>query len=502
MQTCDVGDLNTKITNYFQRFFKDHKVNPNTRLIDLGFESIDHIELTMFLFKTTAAALDIAKVNQHTRIADIPSLVVKLEQEKSNHKKMVALDSYHRYVYSAQLKDDNCPYVTYLIHHLCLKESIDIDKLRQAIANTLSNHFILNSKLIRMIDDYFFESTASQSDFSFKGSFLFPKTDLGKLIISVRSDRLVNIYLQKKGKQNYLIIAFHHIALDGWSHKIIQEEIFRRYAGLYANTKKNVLEEISALNSIYSSSLNQESDTAELAALLKPIDPYQYNHLNHIFYGDLQVNYTGFVISKEELDHYAQRNYLNDFPYSVIFSFMLHQMIHQASGVDKLMVYTSLSNRNLPVSRISELVGNFVTGLPLFLNSENLESRQFAAKINESLNVYFKNMSYGATTRILLENNTLLNEFLSSFHQPYWLMLTYINNISKMIYGNDSITSEYIDWDKSKTNLCIQYSRGIFLDVHNMGAKFFVQIHSRMVKKIHPTMISNFLKLNFPNVVY
>ena len=111
--------------------------------------------------------------------------------------------------------------------------------------------------------------------------------------------------------------------------------------------------------------------------------------------------------------------------------------------------------------------------------------------------MYFKHMSYGGLTRILLENNTILNKFISPYNKPYWLMLTYVNNTSKMIYGNDSIVSNYVNWSKSKTHLCIGATRQVFLVVNNMGSEFFIELHSRMNNGVQSCLINYFFKPNF-----
>jgi hypothetical protein len=494
-------DFNPTIASYFQDYFKNSAVNTDIKLIDLGFESIDYIDLANFLLKTSNKWLDISQISRDTKISDIASCLIDLKKGKSGNKKMVKLDNFRKYAYSYQLNDEHCKYNSYIIHCLHLKEHIDISKLEQAIIDTLNNHFMLNSRLVRICDDYYFESAAKQSNITFKGSFLFPHRDISKLMISMQSDRLVNIYLQRKKKHNYLIISFHHVALDGWSHKMIQEQIFRRYAGIYNLEKIKESEEINALCNTYSLSINEKSNPEELLSILNPININQYNHIDKLFCGRLRRHYNGFLITKDELDSYAWANNISDFPYSVIFIFMMHQMINRLILANKLIFHISLSNRYLAFSGVKELVTNIITALPVFLDNKDLNEQQFAEKIKEIIDLYFKHMSHGAITRILLENNTLLNSYISAYRQPYYLMLTYINNTSKIIYGDDSICSNYINWDKSKNYINNQHRRGIFLDIHNMGKEFLIHFHSRMVDGKHLAIVDNFFKLSFPNIV-
>ncbi len=489
-------DLTAKIVHYLKCLLDHDQINMSTKLNSLGLESIDYIGLASFIFETTELWLDLSKISDKTQIVDINSCLIKPVLIVPKYKRLVLLDNWQSYVYSHQLQYKNTPYNTYIIHYLCLYDGIDLSKLKQAIIQTLKNNFILNSKLVLICGEYYFESTSIQSDIIRKEPIFFYKRDLAKLIVRTGSDRLVNIYIQKMKKKYYLIISFHHIALDGWSKIIIQEEIFRRYAGLMVK-KNNITHEIRALNTLYQSSINVESNTAELVSQLEYVNPYEYNKLDHLFYGKLETNYNCFVIKKEHIDHYAQHNNVGAFSYDVIFSFMFYQMVRNASGVDKLCIHPVLSNRYLPISEINKLITNLATSIPLFVSSEGLDYGQIATKINECLKIYFKHMSYGAITRILLENSTILNDFISPFIQPYWLMLSYNNNSSKIIYGDDPITSNYVNWNQSKSHICIEYSKQIFIYVSNMGSEFVVELYTRMVKGRHRFMMEEFFKLNF-----
>lgn len=497
MSTDDLKDVNKKIVSFFRESLKIDIDNMDAKLCDLGVESIGFIALATFLFETTGKWLDISKIISDTRVSHLSSYLIQPALEKPKHQRMVKLDNWQRYVFASQLKGDPTGFVSYLIHSLWLKEHIDLSKLQMAIKETLSNHFLLNSKLIRYIDDYYFESTPIQEDFTFKGSYLFPKKDLAKLIIKIHSDRLVNIYLQRKNKQYYLIISVHHVALDGWAYTVIQEEIFRRYAGIYNRPQKNASAEIHALNRIYSASVGEQSNTYELASILEDIDPEQYNQLDFLFQGWLQSNYTCIVLKKEQIDQYAQNHGVSDFSYDVIFSFMYYQMISKLFGIRDVFFYITLSNRYLPIPGIKELAANIATALPLFLNNQNADAREFAEKIDATLKIYFKHMSYGAITRILLENNTILNASISPLRRPYCLKLTYINNTSKIIHGNDSIVAQYVDWKKSRTDICLEGRKLIFPVIHNMGSEFIIELYTRMQKGFHNVMLNDFFKVHF-----
>lgn len=486
------------ITHYFQRYFKSGAVDTEVRLINLGFESIDYIELASFLLKKTDKWLDISKINNHTKISDINNCLSHVYFEGVKNKTVV-LDKFQQYCFTYELNNKDIDIGTFIIHYLSLKESINIPRLELAIKETLNNHFILNSKLTRTLEGYSFEHTSKQPDLYFKGSIFFPKRDISKLRITVHCDRLVNIYLQRKKNQYYLIIAFHHIAMDGWSSKIVLEEIFRRYAGLYKKRQNNTLEEIQALNRTYTASINESSNTEELAKIFNSIDPKSFFELEHLFYGPVQSNSSSIVITVQQIKQYAAANSINGFSVIVIIIFLLYDLLAKVAGVDKLALYTSLSNRYLPIPGICELITNLTTGYPFFLDQAQCKPHQFAEEISETLNTYFKHMSYGAITRALMERNTILNQYISPYHQPYFLMLTYVNDASRINYGSNSIINNYICWPKSKTYINIG-GKMVFFYIEHLNDNLVINIFSSATKGVHTRLLHQ-LKTIFPSII-
>ena len=486
-----------KITHYFQRYFKGGAVDTEVRLINLGFESIDYIELASFLLKTTHKWLDISKIDNHTKISDINNCLSHVHFDSVNNETVI-LDKFQQFCFSSELKNKHPDIDAFVLHYLYLKESINIPRLEHAIKETLNNHFILNSKLTRTLDGYSFEHTSKQPDLYFKGSIFFPKRDISKLRITVHCDRLVNIYLQRKRNQYYLIIAFHHIAMDGWSNKIVLEEIFRRYAGLYKKRQNNRLAEIQALNRTYTASINESSNTEELNKIFNSINPKSYFELDHLFYEPVQSNSSSIVITVQQIKQYAAANSINGFSVIVIIICLLYDLLAKVAGVDKLALYTSLSNRYLPIPGISELITNLVTGYPIFLDQAQYKPHQFATKISETLNTYFKHMSYGAITRALMERNTILNQYISPYHQPYYLMLTYINDPSRINYGSNSIINNYICWPKSKTYIDI-FGKTVIFYIEQLNDSLIINIFSSATKGVHTRLLHQ-LQTIFPSI--
>src|SRR5690606_7500622 len=134
----------------------------------------------------------------------------------------VKLDELQKHAYAAQFNGEQCNRVTYVIHYLQLQDHVELPRLLDAIVVTINNHFILQCKITQLNDECYLVASEPQNEFLLKSPLLsrhfFSKKDIKKLTLTVYSDRLAGIYLQKKKNKYYLIINFHHIILDGWGH--------------------------------------------------------------------------------------------------------------------------------------------------------------------------------------------------------------------------------------------------------------------------------------------
>lgn len=93
-------------------------------------------------------------------------------------------------------------------------------------------------------------------------------------------------------------MAYHHIALDGWSAALVREEIFRRYEGTHEIKCINQEEEINALNRAAEFREHTKNTLRELKTRLSQINPYEYNHLEPLFQGTLENRNTCFTLEK------------------------------------------------------------------------------------------------------------------------------------------------------------------------------------------------------------
>lgn len=473
-----------ELTDYFRRFFPEQMVNLDTRIIDLGLESIDYIEMAEAFLKITGKWLDVAQINAGVRIANIASCLSDVAVEKSITHAAVALNAMQAAFYTQELSKQEDVW-TCIIAMFCLKGPIDVTKLETAIAETLANHFMLTYKLTWQENGYFFVHAPIQAELQLPTPIFFPKKLLIQLKTSVHADRLARIYIQKRKNQYFLIMAYHHIIMDGWSAILVREEIFRRYEGIQVTNVVSKADEINYLNQANQIWPHAHEPLNELKSRLSHVNPKEYNQLDAFFAGPLQKHNTYLSFAKTKVDQFARAHQLQAFPYSVLFALLLHQLIALQSGVNKLFFYTSFSNRNLPIPQIKELITNLATGLPIFFDNTQRTPQKFALQIKENFRAYFKNMSYGGLADIW-QHEIISRKILSLREQPYFIFYTYINKIVDQQY----IQNKYIDWQQSKNELNARNKGVVFLRVYNMGSQFVVILDSHLKKNGHEDLLS------------
>lgn len=481
-------------SDYFKPFFRGKDVNRNKKIIDLGLESIDYIEMADKFYKMAGKWLDVSKINNDTKISNIASCLVDLNVEKLTGLHAVRLNPIQQSVYKKELQNNTGGRSKCFVASFCLKSDLDIKKLERSITETLANHFMLTSKLDVIDNDYFFVRTKVQSNIRLRNPIFLSRRALAKLNISIYSDGLVRVYLQKKRRQYFLIMAYHHIALDGWSAMMVREEIFQRYEGAHEIKPLKEANEIEYLNIANQFWPNHNDNTNELKLQLSRIIPNEYNQLDSYFSGFLQKQHACFSIEKDSVDRFAYKNKIHDTPYSVIFILLLYQIISNETGVNKLFFYTSFSNRNLPIPRIKELLTNLATGLPVFFDNTNWSIKEFAAQIKDNLTAYFKNMSYGNLVKIW-QDEIISRSALSLQAQPYLIIFTYINKIVENTYTQNN----YIDWNKSSSELNPgneKENKGkIFFRVYNMGSHFVINLNCQIRKELHNNLVKGLKEL-------
>ncbi len=473
------------LTDYFKRFSANKAFSLEIRIGDLGLESIDYLEMAEALQKITGKWLDISKINEDLPISAIESCLRDANQTTPGFGNKVRLNSIQKAVYNRELYGLDKEGV-YQISFWLLKQEMDMDKLEIALAQTLTNHFILSSQLKWIDDDYYFVPAAQQTTYKLRSPLFFTdKKLLKRLKTSVFQDRLVNLFILKKRGQYYLAMAYHHIAIDGWSALLIREEIFRRYQCLPVESL-NRAEEIRQLNLVNELVAASGHNIEVLRTRLLNLKFEAYNHLDAIFKGVLQKQNTCIKIEKRKMDAFAINHHIKDSTYSVVFALLLQQMVAVLAGTDKLFFYISFSNRNIPIPGIKSLITNLAIGLPVFLESSHLPLQARAAHLKDSLALYFKMTNYNLYNEIY-ENQIIPEYILNATQQPYLLVYTYINQLA-----NDGYTQNYyIDWAQSSNEINYGNLKLIFLRVYDMGEEFVFTLDTQMKEGLHEVLIND-----------
>ena len=464
--------------DFFKKFFPNQEVDNTAAIMDLGLESIDYIELSLLFLKETGKWLDVSQINDATSIADLVSYLIPVTFEKSKPKLAVRLNPLLELFFRSPRKKEIC-----LMSTFCLDDKMDLNLLEKAIRETIEQHFMLSCKLVHLKDNYYFEPIEPQQVFKLKTPSIFRKKV--KIEVFTYSERLVLIHLQKKNNKLFLIIAYNHIALDGWSALLLREEIFLRYEG---HEKINLprAQEIEALNKLNEIWLPPtENSIVELKREFIDLNPPDYHNTACLYDATLVKNNACFYISKEKMEQFMSRNRLINIPYSVLFALVLNEAVIQLINTKKLMFYVSFSDRNLPLEHIKELFVNLATTLPIFLDSENKSLLTRAQHLQKIFTIYFKNMSYAGVSKIWNEE-IIDRKSLTFMAEPYPIIYTYINKIMQ----EDYVQNKYIDWNNSLNE--VQYGKdvGIFLRVYNLGAKVVVILNTTMNKGLHQKLLA------------
>jgi hypothetical protein len=464
----------TGIIAFFKKFFPNQEVNTQAFIMSLGLDSSDYIELAQQCFKQTGKWLDNSQINKFTRISDLPSYLITMHFKKTLP--TTAVKVHPSLVWGIlELNTE-----IYLISYLCLDKSINFKKLESAIAQTIEYHFMLSCKIVRINEEYFFERTHPQTDFWLPKPFF--KKNLSTVKVFTHSERLVYFYLQRRGKQTFLIIAFNHIALDGWSVVLLREELFRRYEG-YKERVLSKSKEIELLNRI--NDIWLPTSLCELEQELKNINISEYTQVDKLFNGPLVTHNTTFSIPQEKVDKFIAHNHLGSIPYSVIFALVLSNSLCELIKKNKLMFHMAFSDRNLPIEGIKTLLMCVATAFPIFFNSEHKTVLECAQELQRLFSIYFKNMHYSAAAE-LWEKQIIERKYLFSGEFSHMIAFSYVNKINEIDY----IQNKFIDWNNSINEFYAPEKVGVHFRVANLDTQFLIVLTTTISQGLHEQILN------------
>ena len=130
---------------------------------------------------------------------------------------------------------------------LTISGDFDVAKFIQCLKGELLSHEALNTR-IRLVDGKLFQThdALEGNEFQFVNeSVTLPFEDVSQILFEVPFDLEVEkpfrvAFLQTGAGEWKLLIAFHHIAIDGWSIDLLLEGVFARYSGMQIAVKNEL----------------------------------------------------------------------------------------------------------------------------------------------------------------------------------------------------------------------------------------------------------------------
>ena len=488
LKSSMLTDEKNCITSFFSNFFPDGIVDENVTLLSIGLVSIDFIHLSEVILKSMGKWFDLSKIDESFRICDLSKLLYSNLTYVSENKNSVILSRVQQGIYRYELNKQSFGWHVHYIYYFRLIDGIDLKRLSNSIEETIDNNFMLSCKLQRRGKDFFYVRVEKPKSTKLRCRLSKNAKPEKFLVTNIYSERLVQIYIQARGLHYYLVLAYHHIAIDGWSAANIRNEIFSRYKGQFNSLWSSPKEEVCLLNNVNETSL-LETNIDELLSVFQDIEVKNYNNLDNIFYDFIQPEHTGFSVSKNELQHYGKSNNIEGTPASCLFLLNLNYSLIEITKELSFLYSVSFSNRMQDVPFVRNLIMNMVTGLPLFISSVSKSYKGVAKDIENKLNIYFKYMDYNSI--INFYKSPKIKEIQTAYStNKYKIYYTYIGKTSINNYKSE----EFIDWDKSQANIFLGGSGIIFLRVFDVGNQYIVNIGTRVNRGVHKALVNEFKK--------
>lgn len=479
-------NVNTEsIESFFSRFFEDGQVNNNAVISSLGLESIDYIDLSQLMLNKIGKEFDISKINKDFKISDLNKSLQYLTESSISPSITVKLNLNQQSFYAYELNNKNSHYKINYLYYYKLRRGVDLARLSDAIEATIHNNFILRSRLKYINNHYHFVREPHAYHIFLPSCFLKNRKEKDILPAGIHSKRLVQIHIQKRGFHHYLIMAYHHIAIDAWSAANIRNEIFARYENKFHDDSDKFKTEISLLNKINSPEMF-DKDMNELIQVFKGIDFHRFNQLSHIFESVNNCQNTCFHLSKSDLLKHSSKKLPNSIPSSSLFLLTLTEALHEISLEKNFLYYISLSNRLQTVPFIKEVIMNMTTSLPMFITWDISNTSLVAQEIKNKLELYFKNMDYNSICNFL--KNKYIKEMYSKIYKNECLLVyTFVGK-----GANQASSDDFIDWENSKAKVFLGSKPIIFLRVYDLGDRFIVNLDTRINKNKHKMLAKSF----------
>lgn len=276
-------------------------------------------------------------------------------------------------------------------------------------------------------------------------------------------------------EEHFLAIGMHHIISDGWSMKILNDEVAR----VYNNLIDRIEPDLKPLRFQYRDFAIWQNDLLLNSEWLEKQEQFWFNELNEVnrldlpydYQTDGEITFVGKSLNKEI--HNWDKVHRNLTQQSLTcFSFVYaatHILLMRLGGQNDIIIATPVAGR--PLIELEEQIGFFVNTLPLRVKSdESLTVLDFAQSVQAK---FSKILDY----QLLPFNKIIsLNKEVKSHRDLINVLMVYQNNESldakmKHIYSHkleQDFNSAIFDLvfifspRESKLNLKLQFNTSLF----------------------------------------
>ncbi|ORX80511.1 acetyl-CoA synthetase-like protein [Anaeromyces robustus] len=416
----------------------EDKIGKNSNFFELGGDSLLAIKVLGSIEMEFNVRLNIKDILNYSILHDLGKYIkgilnkgdhnnetFKLERIEKRDSKEFPITSQQLGIYIDSIKNpDSIIYNNPIAFHL--KKNVDITKIKDGFCNLLNNQEILKSKyyekeinnkfeIYGIIDDecdLIFESYTYENAQSFIRPFDLSKAPL--IRVGFINDEI-------------LLMDIHHIISDGTTMVIIQNELSSYYRGEY-------IKELDIQFKDYAIYLNEQKYNNYY---FKQIEYYrkmfncEYELLNiskknnvikrasmedNIEKGRKNIGICNNIINKElskKIDHYTKNNKISK---TAFFLSAYGYVLSKYSGQN--MIYTSLMSTNRNNRYVDDMIGMFVTTLPLLLRYDD-EKINYLQNIKNNMNTLMDVYQNSDISFSELQNSLKLKKINNSFvYQP------------------------------------------------------------------------------------
>ncbi len=347
------------------------EISIHDNFFELGGHSIKSLKIMMLISKRFGVELNYKDILTNTTISKMALLIDSIN--KINYKPIKVIKESEYYELSPAQKriwlecemGKSAAYNIFGVFKLIGK--LDIEVMQKSIKKVFERHEALRTKIIvvggkpkQIIESehgYGLEIIEPKKMLPTKDIIQEEITKLESLSLNIYEDNLATFKLLRINEQeNYIFALVHHIVTDGWSNKIMLDEISKIYNS-YVNGKLPELDNLKIQYKDYSNWINKEMRGR--------------NYKNHEVYwrGKIKEKFKFSGISKENIVKVKEMRSVNQIQFVItknlteairmysiekevtIFTFLIYVLeilLHKYTNAEEIILGTPVSGRNHP----------------------------------------------------------------------------------------------------------------------------------------------------------